>query len=89
MKRTILIAGLFLSASATAEAQEAGQVGIVAASSASIGAIWHISDSVAVRPEVGFSIASSDDEFSADSKGVSVGGSVLFYVSKWEQVRAT
>jgi hypothetical protein len=41
-----------------------------------------------VRPEVGFSIASSDDEFSADSKGVSVGGSVLFYVSKWEQVRA-
>jgi hypothetical protein len=88
MTRAVVVLGLLLCACATANAQEAGQVGITMGYPGSIGFIWHVSDGVAVRPEIAFSTASSNNEFSADTTTVSVGASGLFYVAKWDHVRA-
>jgi hypothetical protein len=88
MTRAMVVLGLLLGVCATANAQEAGQVGITMGYPGSIGVIWHVSDSVAVRPEVAFSTSSSNNEFSADSTTVNVGASGLFYMAKWEHVRA-
>lgn len=87
MTRAIVVLGSFVCACATASAQEAGQIGITMGYPASIGVIWHVSDSVAVRPEIAFSTSSSDNQFSADTTTVSAGASGLFYVAAWDHVR--
>jgi hypothetical protein len=88
MTRAIVVLGSLLGACATANAQEAGQIGITMGYPASIGVVWHVSDGVAVRPEISFSRSSSDNEFSSDTTTVSAGASGLFYLSRWDQVRA-
>jgi hypothetical protein len=87
MRRAIVVLGLLLGACAAANAQEAGQIGITMGYPPSIGVVWHVSDSVAVRPEISFSRSSSDNEFSSDNTTVVTGVSGLFYLSKWDQVR--
>jgi hypothetical protein len=79
---------LLLGVCATANAQEAGQVGLTMGYPASIGVLWHASDSVGVRPEIAFSTSTSDNEFGADTTNVSGGASGLFYVAKLDRVRA-
>ena len=86
--RAIVVLGLLLGGGATVNAQEAGQAGITMGYPGSIGILWHVSDSVAVRPEISFSTSSSDNEFGADTTNVSGGASALFYVAKWDRVRA-
>ena len=88
MSRAIVVLGLLLGVCATANAQDAGQVGITMGYPASVGVMWHVSDSVAVRPEIAFSTSSSDNEFGADTTTVNGGASGLFYVAKWDRVRA-
>jgi hypothetical protein len=55
---------------------------------AAVGVVWHVSDSVAVRPEIAFSTSSTDTDFGADTTTVSGGASGLFYVATWDRVRA-
>ena len=88
MARVVVAVGFLLCAAATAHAQEAGHVGLAMGYPASIGILWHISDDWALRPEFGFTSTSSDSTFSSDATTVNVGVSGLYYVSKWDQVRA-
>ena len=89
MKQTVVILGLWLCVGTTAHAQDAGRVGVTMGYPGSAGILWHVSDTIAVRPEIGFStLSTSDTGFSSDSTTLSTGASALYYVSTWEQVRA-
>ena len=69
-------------------------VGITMGYPASIGLIWHVSDRVAVRPELSFSHlhgeaeSSSGFETESDSWTIGVGASALIYVGEWDKLRA-
>jgi hypothetical protein len=58
MRRLVFALALF--STTTAYAQETGRVGITMGYPASIGIIWHVSDRVAVRPELSWSETSSE-----------------------------
>jgi len=86
--RSVVI-GCFLVLTATAaSAQDVGQVGVTMGFPASIGVIWHATDQIALRPEIGVSHTSSDGGLTASSgHAVSVGASALYYLRKWDAVR--
>jgi hypothetical protein len=72
-----------------AEAQEKGQVGLTMGYPASVGVVWHLTDAIAVRPELTF--ATTSDGFTTNqssSTSVGTGVSGLFYLGRWESVRA-
>jgi len=87
-----------LAATGPASAQEKGQVGLVMGYPASVGVQFHVSDGVAIRPEVTFSRASgtitySGDNFvepeaNSDATAFGIGLKALFYLKKWESLRA-
>ena len=78
-------------AGSTAHAQDAGKMGITMGFPASIGILWHATDSGALRPEFTFSGASSDaegpGEVNGDSWAVATGFSVLFYMKQQDNLR--
>ena len=84
-----------LGAGATgASAQDSGKVGITMGYPASVGIIWHVSDSVAIRPELSFSSSSSEAEGSgsvtsveSDGWALGTGISALFYVHDYDRLR--
>jgi hypothetical protein len=85
-----LAAGILLAASGTAGAQEKGKAGVTIAYPASVGLIWHVTDTVAIRPA--FSFAHSDSEIStgiADNENTTFALDLgaLFYVKKYDNVR--
>jgi hypothetical protein len=86
----VLAGVLFVMALAVpARGQERGQVGVTMAYPTTIGVIWHISDAIAVRPEFGFAWTSNDASATTSSSTTfSVGASGIFYVKKWESLRA-
>ncbi len=87
-----------LAAAGPAAAQEKGQAGLVAGYPASIGVLFHVSDGVALRPVFTFSVTSSTNSYigasqvqqSAETDSYSIGVSIdaLFYVKKWDNLRA-
>ena len=82
----VLVAGL----SATpASAQEPGDVGVTVSAPSAIGFIWHVTPRVAVRPDLSFSFSESDAEVGGDldSHSFSLGGSVLFYTGRWDNLQ--
>ena len=86
------LAGVTLVAT-PAHAQEAGQVGITMGYPASVGLIWHVTDRVALRPEVSFGWGSSEThsdifETEGDSSTFSTGVAALFSLKQWDEVRA-
>jgi hypothetical protein len=89
IRRLLFVAaGLFFAASGTAGAQEAGKAGITIAYPASIGVIWHATDSVAIRPAFSFSHSDNDSDASdSHSTGFAIDLGVLFYVKKYDNVR--
>jgi hypothetical protein len=87
MVRAAVVLGILLGTCTLAQAQEAGQVGIAMGYPASIGIVWHVSDALAVRPEIGFIRTSTDSAFSSDATMVNVGASALYYMWKWDAVR--
>ena len=95
MKRFVISSALLSALSlstAPAYAQEQGQVGLVMALPTDLGVIWHVSDNIAVRPEINFSFGSSEGEidgFDADTsrRGFSFETSVLFYLDAADSVR--
>ena len=73
-------------------AQDAAKVGLVMTSSASVAAIFHVGDAVAIRPEI--SIASSTTtntngptETKTTNRQLTPGFSLLFYTGKWDALR--
>jgi hypothetical protein len=103
MKQTFLVLSVLLSVSGVARAQEAGQVGVTLGYPAEVGIIWHVTDRVAVRPDISFSTGStdtgtlgSDISFFGESSGfgesssttLTVGVSALLYLGEWDKLRA-
>jgi hypothetical protein len=81
-----------------AGAQEKGDIGLTLGYP-SVGLVWHVSDSFALRPEVSASLRSGNGTRTSDSGVVSPSGtsdswglafglSGLFYLRQWEGVRA-
>jgi hypothetical protein len=61
MARVIVVLSLLMLAVAgTARAQDKGQAGLVIGYPASIGIVWHVSENIAIRPDVSFSRSSND-----------------------------
>ena len=91
--RMVCGAGLVLAGLMTtpAAAQETGDIGLTISAPSAIGVIWHVSERVAIRPEVSFSFSESDGEGTnvSDVSGHSVGlaGSALFYIGQWDSLR--
>lgn len=71
-----------------ARAQEAGQLGIVMSYPAAVAVVWHVTDTIAVRPEFSFSGSHNDSDITTvDGTTLGVGVSGLLYVGKWEALR--
>jgi opacity protein-like surface antigen len=84
MQRVPLVVVLLLF-SIPAAAQEPGKVGVAMGFPGSIGIIWHLTDTVAVRPDFSFARTSSESESStlkSHSWNLGTGVSALFYVGK-------
>jgi hypothetical protein len=91
--RMVCAAGLVLAGLMTtpAAAQEKGKMGLTVSAPSAIGLIWHLSERVAIRPEVSFSFNESEAESSSlpdiRSHSVSLAGSALFYTGHWDNLR--
>jgi len=74
-----------------AYAQDPGKVGITMGFPASIGVLWHATDSLALRPEFTFSGGSSEFDgtgvIETDNWSIATGASVLFYLKKHDNLR--
>jgi hypothetical protein len=72
-----------------ASAQEPGDVGVTISAPSAIGLIWHVTPRVAVRPDLSFSFSESDADVGTDvnSHSFSLGGSVLFYTGRWDNLQ--
>jgi hypothetical protein len=101
MKRLMLAVGAVLFLEANALAQEAGQIGVTLGYPTAVGIIWHVTDNVAVRPEISFSTATTGspafsftlpnvtaDIGETSSTTVIAGVSGLFYFGEWDKLRA-
>jgi hypothetical protein len=95
-RQLALVAALLVCASGTAAAQggsqAAGKVGLTTGFPAGIGIQWHLSDKVAIRPEITFSTSSTETatnsfESEGDSWTISTHISALFYLSTDDRLR--
>jgi hypothetical protein len=82
-----------MAAGTVASAQEKGNIG-VNLGYPSVGVTWHVTETVAVRPELTFSIGSSSttagsgvDGSESDAWAIGFGVSGLFYVAEWDSVK--
>jgi hypothetical protein len=92
-RQLAIAAALLVCASGTAAAQEAGKVGLTMGFPAAIGIQWHVSDKVAIRPEISFSATSSEItsgtglQSEGDSWTVGTNITALFYLSTDDRLR--
>src|SRR5438067_11504419 len=80
-----------------ARAQNEPRVGLTMGYPSSVGVIWHMTNRVAVRPEITFARTTGDSIgndlpgaspiSTSDSTGVGTGISALFYVHRWDALR--
>jgi hypothetical protein len=87
-----LAAGLLFLACGTASAQSAGKVGVTMGYPSSFGIVWHVSDKVAIRPELSINSSSSESNSSSfnaenDTWTLGTGVSVLFYLRTHDKLR--
>jgi hypothetical protein len=88
MRTPLVFCLLALIASARpSSAQETGAVGLTMSFPAAVGIIWQATDGLAIRPDFTFSNSGSDS-LTTSSTAVGVGVSALFYVRKWDSLRA-
>jgi hypothetical protein len=93
---------MLLAMAAPATAQEAGDVGLTMGYPAAVGVIWHITDAIAVRPDLTVSTSTTESTSTTAGFGggtnlvstttstswtTSVGLSALFYVKTLDRVR--
>jgi hypothetical protein len=84
----LLSSALSVLAPATASAQDSGRIGVTMGYPTAVGVIWHVADSIAVRPEATFSGISADGTVASSSTSFGVGVSGLFYIKRWDALRA-
>ena len=86
----LLVPAVWLLMGNAADAQEKGRTGLTMGYPASVGLVWHPSDAFALRPELSLSTVSSDSSMTGvrDGSSVGVGLSALFYVGRWDSLRA-
>lgn len=85
-----------LTAVRSASAQDTRSFGVTMGYPASVGMLWHLSERLAIRPELSFDVFSSDTEnaspiaagSSSDGHAIAVGFSALFYVARWDLTSA-
>jgi hypothetical protein len=97
----VVLAGVLANAP-VAFAQEKGQVGLSLGFPASVGLVWHITDSIGIRPEFGFSFGSGESTTepittlpggsvasvsTSDTRSIGFGVSALFYVHERDNLR--
>jgi len=87
-----LLALCVLTIASPARGQERGDVGISMGFPGAIGVPYHVTDRIAIRPELSltFSSSSSDDEIAlltTESSTVGVGVSGIFYLHRWDKLR--
>jgi outer membrane protein W len=91
--RTLAVILLLAVFPASSSAQDSATVGLVMATPASVSVIWHVSDAIALRPEIGFTTSSTSAKgpgaagAKTDASTVSPGFSVLFYLHRWDALR--
>jgi hypothetical protein len=93
IRRILFVAaGLLFLTGGAASAQGAGKTGVTMGYPASIGIVWHISDKVAIRPELSISGGSAEASSSSfasenDSWSLGTGVSVLFYLHTYDHLK--
>jgi hypothetical protein len=88
----MLTLSLLLAAAGTASAQDAKKVGITMGYPTSVGVLWHVSDKVAIRPELSFGGGTAETtgsgiSVSSDNFTVTTGVSALFYLHTDDKLR--
>jgi Outer membrane protein beta-barrel domain len=88
----LVLLTVLLGLTSSVSAQEKGQAGITMGYPASIGLVYHVSDKIAVRPDVAFSHSSGETAtpvgaITSDSSSFSVGVSALLYLREWDKLR--
>lgn len=83
----LFILGMIAVSARSSSAQETGHVGLTMAFPAAVGVIWQTTDGIAIRPDFTFS-QSGTSSLTTSSTAVGVGVSALFYVRKWDNLRA-
>lgn len=76
-----------LSACGTAAAQDTGKVGVTMAFPASLGVIFHATDTVAIRPEFSFARNTTEGSVETNTWTLGTGVSALFYLHNYDHVR--
>jgi Outer membrane protein beta-barrel domain len=89
----LLLPVLFVAQSVPALAQDTGNVGISMGYPASVGVVFQVTDSVALRPEISFTRISSDSDSAFGDINTSnytyeIGISGLLYLGRWDKLRA-
>ena len=100
--RVLLGVVMLVAAARSAAAQEAGDVGVTMGYPGALGIVWHVTDGIAVRPDIAFTRSTSESTTSAtgvfsgaglsststsDGWGTTVGVSVLVNVRTIERLR--
>ena len=100
--RVLLGVVMLVAAARSAAAQEAGDVGVTMGYPGALGVVWHVTDAVAVRPDIALTRSTSESTTSAtgafagsglsststsDGWGTTVGVSVLVNVRTIERLR--
>jgi hypothetical protein len=87
-----LLGLLVLMWTAPAAAQDAGRTGLVVLTPGTVGMVWHVSDHVAVRPEVSFLFSAVDVDDSSANESTSgtagLGVSVPLAIRRWGDATA-
>lgn len=86
---------LFAPGASSVRAQEQGQIGLAMGYPTGAAVVWHVTDAIAVRPEVNFSGSHYETSPStaftsageSDSTTIGVGVSGLIYIGKWDALR--
>jgi hypothetical protein len=87
--QALLLSCLSFLVAPSVSAQDPGQIGITMGYPTAVGIIWHLSDSIAVRPEVNLTTSTTNVSLSSTSAtAYGVGVSALFYVKHWDALRA-
>lgn len=90
---TVFFLFLLFAGAGNVRAQEAGQVGVNLGYPL-VGVTWHVTPTIAVRPEFNFSFGSGSstsgsgvEGSEADAWGLNFGVSALFYLAEWDGVK--
>ena len=88
----VALAAVMMCAARTARAQERGDAGITMGYPASAGFVYHVTDRVAIRPEVSFSFSDSSSEgettlLTTDSTQFGTGVSAILYLARYDKLR--